>query len=76
MQVKSYSPSGTEVPGYKERGKQEESPPQEEACSGVCGRSSSFAEPGLHLRACAKVWPRHQAVTLFSELAVMDARAA
>ena len=61
---------------YKKRGKPEESPFQEEARSDDCGRSSKFAEPGWNEFACAQVWPRHQAVALFSELVVKDARPA
>ena len=71
-----YSLLGTEVPGYKERGKQEESQSQEEACSGVCGRSPSFVGPGWNECARAQVWPRHQAAVLFSELAVKGGRSA
>ena len=58
------------LPGYKERGKQVESPSQEEARSGVCRRSSSFIEPGWHKRARAQVWPRHRAFAVLPGLAV------
>ena len=63
---------GTKAPGYKERGKQEESPSQVEACSGACGRSSISVEPGWHEYACAQLRPRHQAVALFLWLVVKN----
>ena len=59
---------------YKERGQQEESPSQEEAGSGACGRSSDFAEPGWHECACAQVRLRRLAVALLSKLGVKGAR--
>jgi len=63
-------------PGTKS-GKQEETPSPKEAGSVcVCGRSTSFVEPGWDECTSAQVWPRHQAVALFSELVVKDARSA
>ena len=63
-------------PGTKS-GKQEETPSPKEAGSVcACGRSASFVEPGWDECTSAQVWPRHQAVALFSELAVKDARSA
>ena len=57
-------------PGTKS-GKQEETPCLIEAGSVcVCGRSTSFVEPGWNDCTSAQVWPRHQAVALFSELAL------
>ena len=63
-------------PGTKS-GKQEETPSPKEAGSVcVCGRSSSFVEPGWDECTSAQVWPRHQAVAPFSELVVKGARSA
>ena len=63
-------------PGTKS-GKQEETlPPKEAGSVCVCGRSTSFVEPGWDECTSAQVWPRHQAVALFSELVVKDARSA
>ena len=73
VQVESYSRMGTKAPGAANKRKRHL---RRRRALYVCGRSSSFVEPGWDEYTSAQVWPRHQAGALFSELAVKNVRSA